>query len=218
MIALRIGPRKPCEDRVCIRVWSDSTTALRMLLSLRAAGPGPNAIARRALDLALGSHRPDVGTELPEVATYGLDAFSRMMAPDGKCLPSYPTNVCHSQPPARTHAFSRAPHLCLANRCAAFSVGRHVPGVTLHINSWRRESSKIEHQSSRSHHSRAVSPIHGMGSEVHGLGVGSPARGPCARVLSRRVCKRPLGGQSASHDDGPVSGSRTVASRPRNPS
>ena len=77
------------------RMRSDSTTALRLLSTLKASGAEPNFIGReRALDLALGSHRPDVGTHVPEAANVGPNALLRMMAPgSARELPPYLQSV-----------------------------------------------------------------------------------------------------------------------------
>jgi len=65
-----------------LRVRSDSTTALRLLSTLKASGAEPNFFGReRALYLALGSYRPVVGTHVPEAANVGPNALVRMMAP-----------------------------------------------------------------------------------------------------------------------------------------
>ena len=105
LAALRMWLAPHREVRVCLRVRSDSTTALRLLLTLKASGAGPNFIGRElALDLALGSYRPDVGTHVPGVANVGPDALSRMMAPgSAKELPPYLRSV-------ERRSRRRAPH------------------------------------------------------------------------------------------------------------
>ena len=67
------------DRRVCPRVRSDSTTALRLLLSLKSTGSGPNFFGREiALDVATGSDWPDVAVHLQGVAKAGPDALSRL--------------------------------------------------------------------------------------------------------------------------------------------
>ena len=51
--------------RVCLRVRSDSTTALQLLLTLKASGRSPTLIGKElALGIARGSYRPNVAPTL----------------------------------------------------------------------------------------------------------------------------------------------------------
>jgi len=78
-----------------LRMRGDNTTALRLLSTLKASGAEPSFFGReRVLDLALGSHRPDVGTHVPEAANVGPNALLRMMAPgSARELPPYLQSV-----------------------------------------------------------------------------------------------------------------------------
>ena len=113
LVALRMWLAPHREVRVCLRVRSDSTTALRLLLTLKASGAGPSFLSRElALDLALGSYRPDVGTHVPEDANVGPDALLRMMTPgSAKELPPYLRSVERVFPASALRVF-------LQNACA----------------------------------------------------------------------------------------------------
>jgi len=79
LVALRLGMSQWSDRRVGLRVRSDSTTAPRLLLSLKSTGSGPNSFGREiALDVAKGSDKPNVAVHLPGVANAGPDAFSRL--------------------------------------------------------------------------------------------------------------------------------------------
>jgi len=116
LVALRLWLSPWREVRICLRVRSDSTTALQLLLTLKSTGSGPNMIGRElSLDLAFGSYRPNVAAHLPGVANAGPDVLSRLMMPDmHKAFPPYLRGVTRAYPPRRTKDWYRAckcPHL-----------------------------------------------------------------------------------------------------------
>jgi len=103
LVAMRLWMSQWRDRRICLRVRSDSTTALRLLLSLKSTGSGPNFIGREiALDVARGSYKPDVAVHLPGVANAGPDALSRLfMDNEDKQVPSYLASVRRDFPPQR---------------------------------------------------------------------------------------------------------------------
>jgi hypothetical protein len=107
LVALRLWFSHWEHKRVCLRIRSDSTTALQLLLTLRASGRGPVLIGKElALDLARGSYRPNVSQHLPGVANAGPDALSRLTQPGaGKIIPSYLAGVQQAHPPFRGPAY-----------------------------------------------------------------------------------------------------------------
>jgi len=109
LVALRLWMPAYRNVRICLRVRSDSTTALQLLLTLKCSGRGPTAIGRElALDLALGAYRPDVATHLPGVANAGPDVLSRLMSPDAtKVFPQYLHGVHRAYPPPRNEVYYR---------------------------------------------------------------------------------------------------------------
>jgi len=139
LVALRMWLAPHREVRVCLRVRSDSTTALRPLLTLKASGAGPDFNSRElVLDLALGSYRPDVGTHVPGVANVGPDALSRMMAPGlAKELPPYLRSVERGFPPPRTASFFKTQARTLPLRTVATQVASIVdsPDATAQASS-----------------------------------------------------------------------------------
>ena len=115
LVALRLWLATWKHVRVCLRVHSDSTTALQLLLTLESSGKGPTLIGKElALDLARGSYRPNVSQHLPGVANAGPDALSRMAQPGAtKMLPKYLHAVEQAHPPVRDAAYYIASHLPL---------------------------------------------------------------------------------------------------------
>jgi len=92
---------------VVLRVRSDSTTALQLLLTLRRSGKGPNIIGKRFS--ARCSERcicQDVAVHLPGVANAGPDVLSRLNMPEssGK-IPAYLHAVKRECPPRRDDSY-----------------------------------------------------------------------------------------------------------------
>ena len=90
-----------------LRVRSDSTTALQLLLTLRCSGKGPNIIGKElTLDVAKGAYRQDVAVHLPGVANAGPDVLSRLSMPESSGeIPAYLHAVKRECPPRRDDSY-----------------------------------------------------------------------------------------------------------------
>ena len=106
LVALRHWAPRWRGRRFCLRVRSDSVTALTMLVSCRGTGASVNLIAREiALDLARSMYRPSVCEHIPSVSNKLPDLLSRLSEPGApQALPRALSGARRARPEARTQA------------------------------------------------------------------------------------------------------------------
>ena len=109
LVSMRIWSSLWRRSRVKLEVRADNVTALTMLTTLRAKGPGVTLISRElALDLGNGTFRPDVCAHAPGVSHVVADALSRQHAPGFKFVMPTCLEDCRETPtPARDRSFYR---------------------------------------------------------------------------------------------------------------
>ena len=110
LVALRTWASWWSEQRVLLRVKSDSISALVLAVKLKTTGAACNIIAREmALDLAAASHLPVVAEHVPGLANVVPDLLSRRHQPGVSfVVPTCLQLVPEVHPPSRTRAYFKS--------------------------------------------------------------------------------------------------------------
>ena len=109
-MALRVWAPRWRHRRVCLRIKSDSVSALVILLRFKTGGEAPGIIAREiALDVAAANYIPTIMQHIPGVANTVADVLSRWYEPGSKKkLPSLLRTASLRIPPPRVGKWWRA--------------------------------------------------------------------------------------------------------------
>ena len=109
LISLRLWGSYWRRERIVLEVRADNITALTMLTTLKAKGPGVNLIARElALDLGCGVFRPGICAHTPGVSYKVADALSRRHMPNfGFEIPACLQHLEETPVPKRDQSYYR---------------------------------------------------------------------------------------------------------------